>query len=105
MDNFRHLGHSEVKTPLGYIDLLTDEYIVEFKEYKSAKGALGQVLCYHHYHPRRKMMVVLFGKGLATWKGYAQFEKICALHNVEVFKLSNNYRYKDLRKLLGENED
>ncbi len=102
VDNFRHLGESEVETPLGYIDLLTKDIIVEFKIYTRAKDALGQVLCYNNFVKRPRMLIVLFGKGLATWNGYTVFERVCAKYNVEVFKLSNNYRYTDLKKYLGE---
>ena len=101
VSHFEHLGDTEVPTPIGYIDLLNKDFLVEFKYYTDAKGALGQVLCYSHFRPRPRRMIVLFGKGLATWKAYEHFERICAIHNVEVFKLSNNYRYKDLKEILG----
>lgn len=104
VDNFRHLGVSEVETPLGYIDLVTNEYVIEFKVYTGAKAALGQILCYSHYvRPKRKLMVVLFGKGITSWKGYKEFERVCALYDVEVFKLSHSTKYKDLRRKLGDN--
>lgn len=103
VDNFRHLGQSEVETPLGYIDLLTDEYIIEFKIYSRAKDALGQIICYDHFiRGNKKKLIVLFGKGLSSWKGYTAFERVCALHDVEVFKLSSNYVYKKLKKKLGD---
>lgn len=98
--HFEHLGETEVPTPIGYIDLLNDEFLVEFKYYSDAKGALGQVLCYSHFKKRPRKLIVLFGKGLATWKAYEHFERICAIHDVEVFKLSNNMRYAELKKLL-----
>lgn len=101
VDNFRHLGLSEVETPLGYIDLLTKDYLVEFKIYTRAKDALGQVLCYDNFiFPKRKKMIVLFGKGLHSWKGYSSFERVCALYNVEVYKLSSNHRYAPLKEIL-----
>lgn len=101
VDNFRDLGLSEVVTPLGYIDLLTPKYIVEFKIYTRSKDALGQILCYSNFvSPKRQMLIVLFGKGLSTWKGYAAFEKICAMHNVAVYKLSHTSKYAALRLLL-----
>lgn len=102
VNNFKHLGKSEVETPLGYIDLLTTDYIVEFKIYKNAKDALGQILCYSNFHPRKKKLVVLFGKGLATWKAFSIFERVCALYDVEVFKLSHSSRYKELKIKLGD---
>lgn len=102
VDNFRHLGKSEVETPLGYIDLLTDEYIIEFKHYTGAKAALGQVLAYSEFVKRKKKMVVLFGKGLGSWKAYKTFERVCAKFDVEVYKLSASCHYAPLKTLLGE---
>ena len=103
VDHFRHLGVSEKETPLGYVDLITKDYLIEFKIYTSAKAALGQVLCYSHFiRPKKKLLIVLFGKGLSTWKGYTSFERVCALYDVEVFKLSYNGRYKELKKKLGD---
>lgn len=105
VSHFIHLGETEVPTPIGYIDLLNEEFLVEFKYYTDAKGALGQVLCYSHFRPRKRLLIVLFGKGLATWKAYPHFERVCALHDVEVFKLSNNMRYAELKKLLTIRND
>jgi hypothetical protein len=102
VDNFRHLGQSEVETPLGYIDLLTKDYIVEFKIYTRAKDALGQILCYDEFIKGRKRLIVLFGKGLCSWKGKVLFQRVCAKYNVELFCLSNNYVYKNLRRKLGD---
>jgi hypothetical protein len=104
VDNFRDLGTSEVSTPLGFIDLVTDDYIIEFKIYTRAKDALGQILCYNHFISNKKLLIVLFGKGLATWKAYPIFEKLCSLYNVEVFKLSNVYKYKGLKIKLTSNK-
>ena len=108
VDNFRHLGESEVFTPLGPADLVTPNYIIEFKIYTRAKDALGQILCYAHflnksdnkYKPRRKMLIVLFGKGLSTWRAYPVFERVCALYNVEVYRLSSVQSYKPLKDIL-----
>lgn len=103
VDNFRHLGISELETPLGYVDLVTKEYAIEFKVYTGAKAALGQILCYSHFiKPKRKLMIVLFGKGINSWKGFIPFERVCALYDVEVFKLSHSTKYKGLREKLGE---
>lgn len=103
VDNFRELGQSEVSTPLGYIDLLTKDYIVEFKIYTKAKDALGQILCYSNFiRPKKKLLIVLFGKGLSSWKAYDVFVRVCSIYNVEVFKLSHNLKYAELKLLLNE---
>jgi len=103
VDNFRHLGLSEVETPLGYIDLLTNKYLVEFKHYTGAKAALGQVLAYSHFIKRKRKMVVLFGKGLSTWKAFPAFERVCAVYDVEVYKLCGSAHYGPLRTKLDDN--
>ena len=53
-------GKLEECTDVGRIDILTDTEIIEVKEYKGWKGALGQILSYSHYHPNKKMRIHLF---------------------------------------------
>lgn len=55
-------GKREVKTPVGYIDLLTDNYIIEVKETNCWKSAVGQILCYDFYKTGRSKVIALFGK-------------------------------------------
>lgn len=59
-----NLVETEVVTPLGNVDILTNTYLIEVKHWRSAKSALGQLLAYHLYYQDRKMLAVLFGKGL-----------------------------------------
>lgn len=51
----------EVRTPAGYIDLMSKKYVIEIKEASKWKHAIGQVLSYGVYHPEKKPMIVLFG--------------------------------------------
>jgi hypothetical protein len=53
-------GQMEVGTDAGYIDILTDQMIIEVKEVSGWKGALGQVLSYALYYPDRRKTVALF---------------------------------------------
>jgi hypothetical protein len=53
-------GEREVECEGGFVDLLTDEYIVEVKNIKSWKGALGQVLVYGNCFPKHKKCILLF---------------------------------------------
>ncbi len=55
-------GRREVKTPTGYIDLLTDEEVIEVKQVSDWKSAIGQVLAYAKFYPERRKRVHLFGK-------------------------------------------
>lgn len=98
--NFIDCGNVEVETPLGRVDLETPYYIVEFKNYKTAKGALGQILIYSHFIKKKKL-IVLFGKGLSTWSKYPLFERLCIKYNVAVYKLCYVKQYSDLKNKLN----
>ena len=53
-------GIVEVKTPVGFIDVLTDTKIIEVKKYNYWKHALGQVECYGYFYPNRQKWIYLF---------------------------------------------
>lgn len=44
----------EVKTPVGFIDVLTPTTIYEVKELKQWKSAIGQLLAYDRYYPNHR---------------------------------------------------
>jgi hypothetical protein len=50
----------EVKTPSGYIDILTDTEVIEIKKGNAWKDALGQLLAYGEYYPEHIKVVYLF---------------------------------------------
>lgn len=52
----------EVETPVGYIDVLTDDTLYEAKHWSGIKHALGQILFYGHYYPRPRQVIVVFAK-------------------------------------------
>lgn len=56
----REGGDREVETPVGYVDLLTDPYMIEVKHVKVWKEG-AQVLLYAAYFPNRQPRVHLFG--------------------------------------------
>jgi hypothetical protein len=77
----REGGDREVETAVGFIDLLTDEYVIEIKHVTDWKEAT-KVLIYALRFPNRKPRVHLFG-------GYAQdfrqmVEKTFAALNIVV---------------------
>ena len=78
-------GEREVYTPVGRIDLLTDEYIVEVKESKCWKHAIGQVLCYDQYKPGRQKVIALFGKISNKLKG--EVEYCCSNLDIDIWWL------------------
>lgn len=55
-------GKIEIKTPVGYIDVLSNKYIIEVKEISNWKHAVGQLLCYAQYYPDKIKRIQLFGE-------------------------------------------
>lgn len=53
-------GQTEVKTPAGFIDVLTKDMVIEVKAIKLWKAAIGQVFVYQTFYPRRKPAIALF---------------------------------------------
>ena len=53
-------GRTEVITPVGMIDVLTSEEIIEIKTWGEWKSAIGQILSYGFYFPDRKKRIHLF---------------------------------------------
>lgn len=54
-------GKIEYSTPMGRIDLLTDDSLYEFKHCSKFKEAIGQVLTYKRYVSVKYLYIVLFG--------------------------------------------
>lgn len=54
-------GLTEVATPAGRIDLLTQTEIIEVKHLSEWKAAMGQVLAYSGFYPEHKKRIHLFG--------------------------------------------
>lgn len=53
-------GQTEVVTPVGRIDLLTETELIEVKPFHAWKAAIGQVLAYAHYYPNHIKRIHLF---------------------------------------------
>ena len=69
-------GHA--KCPVGVIDILTDEAIIEIKRWTLWKHGMGQLLAYHIFYPDRMMRLHLFG-GSPNIKTKMQIMSICCL--------------------------
>lgn len=55
-------GDMEVVTPVGNIDILTDTELIEVKEAKAWKNAIGQLITYGYYYQNHQKRLHLFGK-------------------------------------------
>lgn len=69
-------GKTEISTPVGRIDVLTDTELIEVKNSKDWKSALGQVMAYSVYHPDKTKRIHLIGLPNKA------AEAICKLNNV-----------------------
>ena len=76
-------GQREVPTSVGIIDILNDTHIIEVKEAKDWKHAIGQILCYDQYKQGRTRVIALFGKISRKLKG--EVEYCCSNLNIEVW--------------------
>lgn len=58
-------GKRDVPTPVGFIDVLTADQLIEVKWIGCWKHAVGQVLMYGLYHPLHQKRIHLFGDAKA----------------------------------------
>lgn len=75
-------GKCEVPCPLGRVDILTENSIIEVKHIRYAKHALGQINSYSIYFPSHKKKLYLFG--YATQIRKWDIELACKKYDVEV---------------------
>lgn len=87
-------GSKEVKTPLGRIDLLTSTHLIEIKNFKDWKSAVGQVLVYKEFYPDRQACIYLFAKEIP--QHLEVIERACRKHSITLkFELDRGWRYDD----------
>lgn len=90
----------EVKTPVGFIDLLTDTKLIEVKRLTDWKHAVGQLLCYSRFYPDHELWLYLFDCSVGTTNDEDLddlddlddlIDQICATHQIKVRRLPNNF--------------
>ena len=74
-------GQREVRTPVGYIDLVTDTQILEVKEASSWKHSLGQIIAYHPFFQTKEKVLYLFG---ACPQNISECYKLCKQNNIRL---------------------
>ena len=70
----------EVKTPVGNIDILTPTKLIEIKQSKQWKHALGQLLSYSEFYPSHQKYLYLFGD--LDVKQLGEAYRMCKLHRI-----------------------
>lgn len=82
-------GAYEVVTPVGRIDLLRDDLILEIKIAKYAKQAVGQLFCYDLYYKRPNRGIGIIGK-MPRW-----FPPVCEELDLILLHYSlNEFRWR-----------
>jgi hypothetical protein len=76
-------GKTEVRTPAGdRIDILTSSEIIEVKQVKAWKSALGQIMIYGDSYPSHQKRIHLFGDKSSV--NFRHVENSCKRRNVVV---------------------
>ena len=73
-------GKTEVNTPVGRIDIVTKTEIIELKNVKYWKSAIGQIKSYGQYYPEHRQRIHLFGE--LTESKLKQIQATCDLENI-----------------------
>ncbi len=71
-------SQTEVPTKSGRIDILTFSEIIEVKQVRLYKHAIGQVTSYSHYYPKHKRRIHLYGKVSASQRKFITQECLTA---------------------------
>ncbi len=82
------------ETPVGYIDLVTSDVIIEIKEISQWKAALGQIISYGEYHQEKSKELYLFGSSTFD-KG--PIISICSKYGVKVTFYSDYFFVSETR--------
>lgn len=77
-------GLTEITTPVGRIDLLTNTQVIEVKHASDWKAALGQVLTYSGFYPQHQRRIHLFYNRGKPLKQIEDIQSICADLDIEV---------------------
>ena len=75
-------GEREVKTPVGYVDLVTDEMIIECKIAKDWKHSFGQIEAYSKFFPNHEKALYLFGE---CPQNLSECYKLCKENKVRLY--------------------
>jgi len=78
------MAESEVETPVGRIDLLTSNKIIEIKTASNWKNAIGQILCYGVFFPSHERWLYLFSHEELRGDIKEYMKTICLNHEIKI---------------------
>jgi hypothetical protein len=72
----------EISTPIGRIDCILNDSIIELKSSKKWKEGFGQLLAYAFYYPEYRKILLLFGS--ISKEAFEKINIICKEYSVEL---------------------
>lgn len=78
-------GKTRVKTPIGYIDILTQDTIIEVKRFDVLLSYLGRLMGFGYYYPNHKKVFATYGYEDA--KDVEEVVKMLGFYHIEVWFL------------------
>lgn len=108
----KYFGGKHVSCEHGVIDILTDDSLIEIKNWNKYKDSIGQILSYSLQYPNHKKIVVFFGQ--VKEKKRDSIIELFSKHNIEIKEareekgqvliedLFQNFEKDDFTKWLNE---
>ncbi len=84
----------EYKTPVGYIDILLDNEVIEIKDVNDFKNGVGQLIAYNTYVKKEKKSLYLFGYNREL--NVNDVINVCKSNGIDVYYLEVNITIKEL---------
>lgn len=79
----KKLGFGHKTTPAGIIDILTNDEIIEIKNWKGWHHAIGQLMVYSYYYPKHMKRIHFFGEFPSQDKMIV-IKTICTHHRIKI---------------------
>lgn len=76
---YKYNGKTEVKAGSDRIDLLTKKYLIEIKDYNNWKHAIGQLIVYSRYYPKKIKCMYLFN---VDDNDTLEIQEVCEENNI-----------------------
>jgi len=80
-----YLGGVQKRCALGIADIVNDHMVVEIKDWKNYRVAMGQMMVYAHYFTDRACMIIYFGDQPSNSD---EIKAICLEHNILAIDIS-----------------
>lgn len=84
-------GTENIETELGWLDILTDDYIYQVKEMTKFKQAIGEIISFGGLYPAHKKVIAFYAYHYFPDEAIAKIESICAKNDISIIYLDFRY--------------